>query len=94
MILPKFSSDRRMHPERAPGLTRAGRHIGGFRPVQLSTGAAAFLRAELDRQVEIRPDVVDRARALAADPNYPSLDVLRKVAEQILTSPDLSEAGS
>jgi hypothetical protein len=58
---------------------------------QISTENAAFLRAELKRQPEVRPEVVARGRALAADPNYPSMDALRKVAMHILKSPDLTE---
>jgi hypothetical protein len=57
----------------------------------LSTDNAAFLRSELSRQPEIRPEVVVRARALAADPGYPSRDTLKKVAGVMLASPDLSE---
>ena len=53
-----------------------------------------FLRSELIRQPEIRPDVVARARALAADPNYPPMETLRAVALQILRAPDLSEDDS
>ncbi len=58
---------------------------------QVSTERAEFLRAELSRQPEIRPEVVARARELATDPNYPPMEVITKVAEQILSSPDLSE---
>jgi predicted metal-dependent RNase len=50
-----------------------------------------FLRAELKRQPEIRPDVVARARTLLRDPDYPRIEILRNVASQILESPDLSE---
>ncbi|MEO7597405.1 MAG: hypothetical protein ABIV50_00620 [Opitutus sp.] len=57
----------------------------------LSTENAAFLRSELVRQPEIRPEVVERARALAADPNFPSREALKKVAGFILNSADLSE---
>ena len=46
------------------------------------------------RQPEIRPEVVERARALAADPNYPPRDVLKNVSAQILNSADLSEDAS
>ena len=60
----------------------------------LSTANAAFLRTELMRQPEIRPEVVERARALAADPNYPPRDVLKNVSAQILNSADLSEDAS
>ena len=60
---------------------------------QLSTQNAAFLNAQLQQQPEIRPDVVARARLLAADPGYPSAAVIQKVAAQILAAPDLSEVG-
>lgn len=61
------------------------------KPDAISTESATFLRSELARQPEVRADVVERARLLAADPTYPSVEVARKVAEQILASPDLSE---
>jgi hypothetical protein len=74
----------------APGAAAA-------RPVtlrdQLSTEHAAFLNSQLAAQPEIRPDVVARARALAADPSYPPMAVIQKIASQILASPDLSETG-
>lgn len=58
---------------------------------QISAEIAVFLRSELKRQPEVRPEVVARARALASNPDYPSFDILRRVADQILRSPDLSE---
>ena len=61
------------------------------RPDQISTESAVFLRGALERQPAIRPEVVERARALAADPGYPSTAVLKRVAEQILGAPDLRE---
>lgn len=61
------------------------------RPDRLSTESAAHLRETLTKQPEIRPEVVERAKALAADPNYPSASVLRQVSGMILNSPDLSE---
>lgn len=91
MILSTTSTDRPVRPELTPAST-ASRN----RPVtppsdQISTESAEFLRAELKRQPEVRPEVVARGRALAADPNYPPMAALRKVAEQILNSPDLTE---
>jgi len=64
------------------------------RVAQLSAGNFNFLRSELSRQPEIRPEVVARARALAADPQYPRIEILRVVAQQILQAPDLSELDS
>jgi hypothetical protein len=57
---------------------------------QFSAENSAALRSALASQPEIRPDVVARGRALAADPSYPSQDILRKVGEAILKAPDLS----
>lgn len=61
------------------------------RPDRISTEHAAFLQAELSRQPEVRPEVVQRATALAEDSKYPPAEVVRHVAAQILASPDLSE---
>jgi hypothetical protein len=55
------------------------------------TENATILRQALVRQPEIRPEVVARARALAADPAYPPVSILRSMAQQILAAPDLSE---
>ena len=49
------------------------------------------MRDELSRQPEIRPEVVERARALASDPSYPSTAILKQVGALILNSADLSE---
>ena len=58
---------------------------------RLSTAAAEQLQTALASQPEIRPEVVARGRALAADPDYPSAAVIRRVATLIVNSPDLSE---
>ncbi len=55
-----------------------------------SAASAAALREALARQPEIRPEVVERARGLAADPNYPSAGIIHQVSRQILNSPDLT----
>lgn len=91
MISSTSSTDRAARPElvSAPGQS-AGRPLAP-RPDRISTENAAFLRAELQRQPEIRPEVVARARALAEDPGYPPTEALRHVAQQILGSPDLTE---
>jgi hypothetical protein len=83
-------------PERAPragpldNVTAPGARLTGPEPDRISTAHIAFLRAELARQPEVRPAVVARAQALAADPNYPSLDIMRRVARQIAAAPDLT----
>jgi hypothetical protein len=63
-------------------------------PDQVSTDNAAALKTALAAQPEIRPEVVARARELAADPGYPSISIIRNVASQILAAPDLSESDS
>ena len=60
----------------------------GPAPDRFSPESSAALKSALARQPAIRPEVVARARALAADPSYPSPEILRKVGEIILGSPD------
>jgi hypothetical protein len=57
---------------------------------QLSTAGTDQLRAALKACPEIRPEVVARGQALAADPSYPSIDIIRHVSAQIVNSPDLA----
>lgn len=91
MISSTTSTDRTVRPEIVSAPGQSASRPPTVRPDQISTEQAAFLRTELQRQPEIRPEVVARARELAADPNYPPRDVIRSVAQQILKSPDLSE---
>ena len=58
---------------------------------QFSPESSLRLKESMNRQPEIRPEVLERAKALAADPDYPSPAIMRDVARQILGSPDLSE---
>ncbi len=58
------------------------------RPDRLATSGASVLSAALHDQPEIRPEVVARGRALAADPNYPPADVLLNISRRIVASPD------
>lgn len=91
MINSTTSTDRTPHADAVSAAAQAAPRPPAARTDQLSTDNAAFLRAELERQPEIRPEVVERARALAADSNYPSREVLNKVSAMILKSADLSE---
>ena len=91
MILSTTSTDRSARPEFPPASTALRSRRPGSPSDQISTESAEFLRAELKRQPAVRPEMVARGKALAADPNYPPMDTLRKVAEQILRSPDLTE---
>lgn len=91
MISSTTSTDRAARPELVPAASASAEKPYTPRPDRISTEHAAFLRAELQRQPEIRPEVVARGRALAADPSYPPKEALREVAKQILASPDLTE---
>ena len=51
----------------------------------------ANLREALRAVPEVRPEVVARGLALAADPSYPSTEVLRRVGRALLRSPDLTQ---
>lgn len=79
---------------RADALAAAGQQAGRSRAPRtdhLSTDSAKWLNAAMASQPEVRPEVVERARALAADPSYPPAEVIRKIGETILAAPDLSE---
>jgi hypothetical protein len=58
---------------------------------QIHIDKSATLRAALQQVPEIRPEVVERAKALAADPSYPSDKIVRHISATIVNSPDLSE---
>jgi hypothetical protein len=91
MISSTSSSDRAARPELVPTPAPVTARPSTPRPDQISTQSATYLRSALDRQPEIRPEVVERGRALAADPHYPSASIIQNVAGKILASPDLSE---
>lgn len=89
MIHSTSSSDRTVRPENvtpAPAPSRTQ----GCGTDQFSSSQAASLRAALEQHPEVRPEVVERGRQLAADPGYPSADVLKQVASAILGAPDLT----
>lgn len=93
MIHSTSSSDRTARTEAAaPSSPKPA--VRGPGTDQFSPQHSAALKAALEAQPEIRPEVVARAKALAADPNYPPADVLRQVAAQVLRSPDLTEDAS
>jgi len=94
MISSASSPDRTPRAEALAATGPAAPRPFGTRPDRISTESAAFLRAELVRQPEIRPEVVARARALAADPAYPPARVINLIAQRLLAAPDLSESDS
>ncbi|HWA88005.1 MAG TPA: hypothetical protein VG710_17385 [Opitutus sp.] len=91
MIQSTSSSDRLIQPDAvAVAATRTG-PAPSPRPDQLSLPHRQQLDRALGQHPEIRPEMLERARTLASDPDYPSIGILRQVGAQILASPDLSE---
>ncbi len=78
----------------AAAATSANSRPAGGPADQIHIDKAAVLRSSLQQVPEMRPEVVERARALAADPAYPSADIIRKISAAIVNSPDLSEEPS
>jgi len=56
----------------------------------LSTENAMRLRAALAQTPALRPEVIERASALAKDPGYPSMDIMLKIGRMLVDSKDLS----
>jgi hypothetical protein len=94
MINSTTSTDRAVHAE---AVAKSGQvTVRGLanKPDQLSTEHATYLREALARQPEIRPEVVERGRSLASDPNYPTVETLKQIGAMILNAPDLSTDAS
>lgn len=91
MISSASSPDRAARPDLVSNVGPAAPRPVTVRPDRISTDSATFLRGALERQPAIRPEVIERARALLADPGYPSIEVIKSVATQIVAAPDLSE---
>jgi hypothetical protein len=52
---------------------------------QLYSGASAHIKAALAQHPEIRTEVVERARVLVDDPEYPPQGVIDSIARELLT---------
>lgn len=87
MINSASSSDRVLRPE---GVVLHAKPLppGEVGTDRFSPEQTAALKVALQKQPAIRPEVVERARALAADPAYPPPEILRQIGEAILRSPD------
>ncbi len=55
---------------------------------KFSSAGIDQLKALLRSEPEVRPEVVERGRALATDPAYPSSAIIGRISAQILASPD------
>jgi hypothetical protein len=56
----------------------------------ISTENAMRLHAALAQTPALRPEVIERASALAKDPGYPSVDIMVKIGRMLVDSKDLS----
>lgn len=92
MISSTPSSNRPLRPDTTPPMAPKTTGLpAGPGHDHLSLEKIELLREALAKVPEIRPEVVERGRALAADPAWPPQHVLRKVSELILRAPDLTE---
>ena len=87
MINSASSSDRVLRPEGVV-LHAKTPAAGGPAADRFSPENTAALKAALHGQPEVRPEVVARGRALAADPAWPTPEILRSVGSAILASAD------
>lgn len=55
---------------------------------RFSTDSLDRLRASLEQEPAVRPDVVELGRSLASDPAYPSDPIIQKLAELLVSAPD------
>lgn len=58
---------------------------------RLSSASQDRLRASLEAQPEIRPEVISHAQKLVIDANYPPKEIIRQLSELLIVSADLSE---
>jgi uncharacterized membrane protein len=62
--------------------------LGGER---LSVANTQALREALNNAPEIRPEVVERAKNLAVDPNYPPRELIERLAKLMVETRDTAE---
>ena len=58
---------------------------------RLSASNQENLKALLQSQPEIRPEVVANAKKMAINGNYPPAEIIRRLSEMLVRSVDLSE---
>ncbi len=59
---------------------------------RLSSSSSQALREALNNSPEIRPEVVAKGKALAADPNYPPLQIIEGLAKLMVETRDASDS--
>ena len=58
---------------------------------RLSSANTQALREALNNSPEIRPEVVEKGKALAVDPNYPPRELIERLAQLMVDSREPSE---
>jgi uncharacterized membrane protein len=58
---------------------------------RLSSSNSQALRQALNDAPEIRPEVVNRAKALAVDPNYPPREIIEGLAKLMVETRDVAD---
>lgn len=56
----------------------------------LSLDSSASLRAELETSPVTRSEKVEAAKALIVSPNYPPAEIIRRISELLISTPDLT----
>jgi hypothetical protein len=90
-MIDSMSSSEGANRDKAAPRGNANRAKAGSRRGKRSGAKVKQFRTEFSSERDVRAEMVDWGKKLAADPNYPSEDVIRKVAALIVNSPQLSE---
>lgn len=56
----------------------------------INVSSQATLQDALSSQPEVRPEVVERAKQLMVDANYPPKEIIRRLSEMLIKSDDPS----
>jgi hypothetical protein len=73
-----------------PELSKSAGQRATIAQDRLSTDGADQLRQLIAGEPEIRPEMVEKGRVLAADPSYPPSDLIRQLAGMLVNSSDPS----
>ena len=94
MINSTSKTDNILRPDTIAGRPAQTRPTTAPSPTETDTIRASSqenLKAALNAQPEVRPEVLERAKQLLADGNYPPREIIRRLSEMLVKSADLSE---
>jgi hypothetical protein len=75
------------NPNRAPAKRPASEGVE-----QLSTPNVETLKSALAANPEIRPEALEKGKALRVDGNYPPRAIIEQLSKLLVASPDLTES--